>query len=364
MEEPTPPRSRFGRTLRKPQIYQSADVGSIRTPVVKRPREVPRTPTPPAELETSRTQEDEFRRFRIYRKRPVSELTNVPPPDHNDFVEHQGDEPCPRNLASGLRLPVSLITGLSGLVNLFLNTTVALLVQWFYSGTNQKSTADVQRLIDEVILHEDFSADDLQGVNLARELKKLDTFEASLDGQGWKRGSVKISVPCPKKKVAESEAAEFEIEGLLYRDLTSVIKAACEDEGTTDRFHVSPFKEMWRPSESASPIRLYGEAYTSDEMIDAYEEVQKIPPHPDHPDTENVVVELAAYSDATLLAQFGTAFLWPVYIFFGNLSKYIRCQPSSHAAHHMAYFPSVSVVHGFSRPFHLIDVTRAPGFVP
>ena len=228
----------------------------------------------------SRTQEDEFRRFRIYRKRPVSELMNVPPPDHNDFMEHQGDELCPRNLASGLRLPVSLITGLSGLVNLFLNTTVALLVQWFYSGTNQKSTADVQHLINEVILHEDFSADDLQGVNLARELKKLDTFEVSLDGQGWKRGSVKISVPCPKKKVAESEAAKFEIEGLLYRDLTSVIKAACEDEGTMDRFHVSPFKEMWRPSESASPIQLYGEAYTSDKMIDAYEEVQKIPPHP------------------------------------------------------------------------------------
>ena len=312
----------------------------------------------------SRTQEDEFRCFWIYRKRPVSELTNVPPPDHNNFVEHQGDEPCPRNLASGLWLLVSLITGLSGLVNLFLNTTVALLVQWFYSRTNQKSTANVQRLIDEVILHEDFSTDDLQGVNLARELKKLDTFEASLDGQGWKRGSVKISVPCPKKKVAESEAAEFEIEGLLYRDLTSVIKSACEDEGTTDRFHLSPFKEMWRPSESASLIQLYGEAYTSDEMIDAYEEVQKIPPHPDHPDAENVVVELAAYSDATLLAQFGTVFLWPVYIFFGNLSKYIRCQPSSHVAHHMAYFPSVSVMHSFSRPFHLIDVTRAPGFVP
>ncbi|KAF9642728.1 hypothetical protein BDM02DRAFT_3192785 [Thelephora ganbajun] len=219
--------------------------------------------------------------------------------------------------------------------------TIALLIQWFCSGTGQKSTADVQRLIDDVILHEDFKAEDLQGVNLAGELKKLNTFESSLEDQGWKKGNVKISVPCPKNKVVESKAVEFEIEGLLYRDLTTIIKNACQDETTIDSFHTTPFKEMWKPSDNASPIRLYGEAYTSDEMISAYEEVQNIPPHLDHPDAENVVVELTPYLDATLLAQFGTAFLWPVYIYFGNLSKYIRSQPSSHVAHHAAYFPSL-----------------------
>ena len=315
------------------------------TPVAKRPREVTQSPTPPAKLETFRTQEDEFGRFRIYRKRPASELPNVPPPDHNDFVEAQeNNELCPKKLASGLQMPASLITGLSSLVSLFLNTTIALLVQWFCTGTGQKSIADVQCLIDEVILHEGFDADELRGVNFAGELKKLDTFEASLDGQGWKKGSVKIPVPCPRRgKEDKPEAAEFEIEGLLYRDLTSIIKIACQDDGTSDTFHVEPFKEMWRSTESTQPIRLYGEAYTSDEMINAYEEVQKIPPDPAHPSAENVVVELAAFSDATMLAQFGMAFLWPVYIFFGNLSKYIRCQPSSYAAHHAAYFPSVCI---------------------
>ena len=134
---------------------------------------------------------------------------------------------------------------------------------------------------------------------------------------------------------------EFEIEDLLYRDLTTIITNACQDEATADSFHTTPFKEMWKSSDEAPPIRLYGEAYTSDEMIDAYEEVQNIPPHPDYPNAENVVIELAPYSDATMLAQFGTAFLWPVYMYFPNLSKYVRCQPSSHAAHHTAYFPSV-----------------------
>ena len=242
-------------------------------------------------------------------------------------------------------MPVTLITGLSSLIGTFMNATVILLIQWFCSGTGQKSTADVQRLIDDVILHKDFKVEELQGVKLASKLKKLDAFESSLEGQGWKKADIKISVPCPKEKVAESQAVEFKIEGLLYRDLTMIIKNACQDETTAENFHVTPFEERWRPRDNAPSIRLYREAYTSDKMITTYQEVQNLPPHPDHPDVENIVVELAPYSDATMLAQFGTASLWPVYIYFGNLSKYIQCQPSSHAAHHAAYFPSVRLLH-------------------
>jgi len=305
----------------------------------------PHFPTPPVELEMFETGEDEFGRFRIYHQLPTSELSNTPLPDHNEFAESGETYPGhPGDIASGLKIPTTFTAGLSSLIDLFMNATVALLIQWFCSGTGQKSTADVQCLIDEVILHEDFKAEDLQGVKLTQELKKLDTFESSLKDQGWKKGSVKISVPCPKNKVPEHEAMEFEVGGLLYRDLTTIIRNACQDE-VTEPFHTTPFKEMWKPSDDAPPIRLYGEAYTSDEMISAYEEVQNIPPDPAYPDVENVVVELAPYSDGTMLAQFGTAFLWPLYIYFGNLSKYIRCQPSSHAAHHTAYFPSVCPTH-------------------
>ena len=302
----------------------------------------PVSPTPPVKLETFRTEADEFGRFRIYSRRPISELSNTPVPDHNDFIESgETHQARAENLASGLRMPTAFITGLSSLMGLFVNATVALLIQWFCSGTGHKSTADVQRLIDDVILNENFKAEDLQGIKLASKLKKLDAFESSLEGQGWNKANVKISVPCPKEKVAESDAVEFEIEGLLYRDLTSIIKNACQDEAAAESFHTTPFEERWRPTSDTPSIRLYGEVYTSDEMITAYQEVQNLPPDPDHPDVESVVVEMALYSDATMLAQFGTVSLWPVYFYFGNLSKYIRCQPSSHAAHHAAYFPSV-----------------------
>ena len=238
-------------------------------------------------------------------------------------------------------MPITSFSNLLGTVGPFLNATIALLVQWFYSGTSTKSLTDVQHLIDDVILHEDFQAEDLQGVTFAQEVKKLDTFESSLEGKGWTSSSVKIKVPCPGYKEDEDEAEEFEVPGVFHCDLIDIIQSACQDPETLNSFHTAPFVEMWKPSEDAEPIRLYGEAYTSDKMIDAYEEVQNIPPDPDNPNVENIVAEIMVYSDATQLAKFGTASAHPVYFFFGNLSKYIRCQPGSHAAHHGAYFPKV-----------------------
>lgn len=300
----------------------------------------PFDPATPVDLETVETEPDKFGRYRIYRRRPDHEPENLPQPNHNDFTTeaHQRNTD---DLASGLRMPTISLPDFSGLFGLFANATIALLVQWFYSGTSTKSLADVQRLIDDVILHENFQAEDLQGINFAQEVKKLDTFQSSLEGKGWTESSVKIKVPCPGYKQDEDEAEEFEVPGVFHRDLTDIIKAACQDPDTIDSFHTVPFVEMWKPSEDVEPIRLYGEAYTSNEMISAYEEVQNIPPDPDNPNIESVVAEILVYSDATRLAQFGTASAHPVYFFFGNLSKYVRCQPDSHAAHHGAYLPEV-----------------------
>ena len=56
---------------------------------------------------------------------------------------------------------------------------------------------------------------------------------------------------------------------------------------------------------------------------------------------EKVVAALMFWSDATHLASFGTAKLWPIYMLFGNLSKYVRCQPDSGATKHVAYIPTL-----------------------
>jgi len=48
------------------------------------------------------------------------------------------------------------------------------------------------------------------------------------------------------------------------------------------------------------------------------------------------------WSDATHLTAFGNTKLWPLYMFFGNESKYRRCKPSHHLCEHIAYFQTAS----------------------
>ena len=44
------------------------------------------------------------------------------------------------------------------------------------------------------------------------------------------------------------------------------------------------------------------------------------------------------WSDATQLTAFGDAKLWPLYVYFGNESKYERCTPIANLCLHAAYF--------------------------
>ncbi|KII89354.1 hypothetical protein PLICRDRAFT_109005, partial [Plicaturopsis crispa FD-325 SS-3] len=57
---------------------------------------------------------------------------------------------------------------------------------------------------------------------------------------------------------------------------------------------------------------------------------------------ERAIAGLMFWSDATHLTSFGTAKAWPIYLFFGNQSKYDRAKPSSGACHQIAFVPSVS----------------------
>jgi len=87
--------------------------------------------------------------------------------------------------------------------------------------------------------------------------------------------------------------------------------------------------------------RLHGEIYQLDAMLEAHEEISKLPRLMD--DTlKRVVAPLMVWSDLTQLANFGTASLWPFYLYFGNQSKYTRRKPTTNACHHLAYLPTGS----------------------
>ena len=227
----------------------------------------------------------------------------------------------------------------------FLNMTVYLLMSWYYNTSKVKSQGELDRLVNEVILAPDFSKDDLIGFRAAKELKRMDEYrqastESEYDDQ-WIETSISIPLPCDGvKHASEADAPKFEVKGLFYRRISEVIKAALT-EPAAEKFHLFPFKTYWKPAPDVPEERIYSEAYTADFFIEEYEKIRLQPRPAEKAHLIPVIAAIMVYSDATHLANFGTASVWPIYLYFGNQSKYERGKPSSFAAHHLAYIPKV-----------------------
>jgi hypothetical protein len=194
-----------------------------------------------------------------------------------------------------------------------------------------------------------FSQADIQDFDLKRETELFDEY---LEGKGkgslpvrdgWKVTSVGISVPDGKVHEYEADAPVYQVPGLHYRPLVEVIKTAIEEAG--DRcFHYTPFKQYWSPNPAKTPQRVYDEVYSSPAMVQEHTAIQNQPAEPGCL-LERVVLCLMFWSDSTHLASFGDASLWPLYLFFGNQSKWLRVKPRSNVCHHVAYFPKVCRPH-------------------
>jgi hypothetical protein len=139
--------------------------------------------------------------------------------------------------------------------------------------------------------------------------------------------------------------------------LVSIIREKIRNPSHHPGFHYEPYELHWQPNvgPTAETQRVYGELYTSPAFIDAHNALQASPGEPGC-DLPRVAVALMFWSDATHLTNFGDAKLWPLYMFFGNESKYQRCKPSSNRCKHVAYFESVSHV---SSPCYLVLI-RSP----
>jgi hypothetical protein len=235
----------------------------------------------------------------------------------------------------------------------FLNATVFRLMSWFYSISSLKSLTELQRLVDDVINQDDFRKEDLAGFNAKTEAERLDTqtiksdatTPSFLDNDGWIVTSVKIPVSCPGFQFDSEEAAPiFEVADLYIRRPLNVLKTAIE-EISAERMHIRPFELWWQENADSVPERCYSELYNSDVFLEEQRKLDDSRGFSDmeQPTVENVIAGYMFYSDSTHLANFGTASLWPAYTAFGNISKYIRCKPTSFSIHHQAYFPKVSV---------------------
>ncbi|KAH9884316.1 hypothetical protein C8Q73DRAFT_661143 [Cubamyces lactineus] len=224
-------------------------------------------------------------------------------------------------------------------------------MQWWYSGSAIKSAREIDRLVDEVILADDFNPEDLREFSTKVELRRMDSgnvkaTETFPSSDGWRSGTVKISLP--KTKVchdSEAAAPTFEINNIFYHPFLASIRAAYE-ESSAAKYHNIPFQLFTKGATPDSPPeRLYSEAYNTDSFLRLNEEIQEKAQN-DREEGDSLDMEYAAapvmlYSDSTNLASFGTASLWPIYFWLAALSKYVRATPTAFATHHLAYIPSL-----------------------
>lgn len=244
----------------------------------------------------------------------------------------------------------------------------------FWTSTGKKSRADRDQL-SKLMAHPDFKQEDIVGVNFRNIEEKLKGRSSKAPWEqekGWRSKPLTIGIPLGIKRTKATKAGDSRIQGkvnrhddvhykiehsipgshvivgdLHYRPICDVIRDTFSSDPSSKGFHYHPYEETWERRGAplgAPPERVYGELYSSQAWIDEDKKIQFVSLPEDDPDKDvpRVVAGISIASDATKLGQFGTSKAWPVYIFFGNQSKYERNKPSAYAAHHVAYLPSVS----------------------
>lgn len=227
---------------------------------------------------------------------------------------------------------------------------------WFWNNGHQKSRESFTQLLD-IVGASDFKPEDVRQTKWG----KIDAILGSndFDGKsaadekeegewldedaGWSRTPITISVPFHSRS-KESGPQDYHVGDLYHRSLVSVIREKLANPGDDRGFHYQPFELFWTPPNLTDEIRVHGELYASPAFLDAHQGVQELPAEPGC-DLPRFVVAMMFSSDATHLTSFGTAKLWPCYLFFGNESKYNRCKPSCHLCNHVAYFQTVRLAY-------------------
>ena len=159
----------------------------------------------------------------------------------------------------------------------------------------------------------------------------------------WKKSSVSIPLPHKGSSWPSGERnpsiPTLTVDGIYHRNITDIVTSTFWDQVSSE-FHLTPFEEYWQPNPEADPIKVFSEAYSSSKSINLYHSVHALP-RKSEDDLERVVIPILLWSDATQLSNFGDASLWPIYMFFGNQSKYTHGKPTAATCHHIAYIPTV-----------------------
>jgi hypothetical protein len=231
------------------------------------------------------------------------------------------------------------------------NRNSFLIGEWYWNGSIQKSQESFNELL-KIIGDPDFTSDDVRKTKWSEINSSLgaNDFDDNpnqaewLDADaGWQRTPISIRVPF-HNRMKHPGPQEEEVVCLYHCSLVSIIREKLANSSDDANFHYEPYDLFWQPTEDSDKVRVHGELYASPAFCEAHRELQESAGEPGC-DLPRVVVALMFSSDATHLTSFGNAKLWPLYLFFGNESKYRRCKPACNLCNHVAYFQNVSLPH-------------------
>ncbi|KAJ3517693.1 hypothetical protein NMY22_g13906 [Coprinellus aureogranulatus] len=164
------------------------------------------------------------------------------------------------------------------------------------------------------------------------------------DGTSWTKSSVTIDVPFNTRSNTTG-SQPYTINEFRYRPLVPLIREKLQSAENQQHFHFIPHELRWRAGPNKEDVRVHCELYQSDAFLEAYEEIQSLPREGPDDNLPRCVVGLMFASDATMLAHFGDAKLWPMYMFYANDSKYRRSKMSLHLGEQVAYFEKRELLH-------------------
>jgi hypothetical protein len=214
--------------------------------------------------------------------------------------------------------------------------------EWYWNGGPQKSQASFKELVN-IVGDPAFSPEDIRNTKWDQVNDTLADDEGWIhEDAGWEKTQVSITVPFQSRRNATADGTprEFVVGDFYHRSIVSVVREKLSNPAHDDLFHYEPYMLQWQPTATSNPMRVHGEIYTSPAFLNAHNELQSSPPEPECTLPRHIIALMFA-SDATHLTSFGDTKVWPLYLFFGNESKYRRSKPSCRLGNHVAYFHRV-----------------------
>ena len=272
---------------------------------------------------------------------PTDSPSPIEPPGHLSPLDTPADPPASTPVPPDPEAP------LRGKLGPLPNFTAFLQAHWHFC--KRTSTASDAHAQDQISIMKDlrfggWKPEDAQAVDYSKFKQLLSSWlPASFKPhKGWKTAPVVIDIP-----LGDGTSEPFEVPGLHYHSIVEVLERVVKADPNRKSFHLHPFREYFQRGDT-DPERVICEAFSCDAVIEAYEGLNKLPPEPTPSggvcELERVIFFIRLWSDATLLTNFGSTSLWPIYLCWANQSKYQHYRKGCHAIHDIAHIPKASLL--------------------